>query len=469
MSVATTTQTGRWWATERPRPAWLREWPSAWKLTVATVCFGAFMGQLDASVVTLTYRPVERAFGVGLAGVEWVSLAYLLVLVALLLPLARLSDMRGRKLAYTYGFVVFTLGSAAAGLAPSLPVLLVSRGLQATGAALLQANSVAIVVTAAPVGRIRHALGVQAAAQAVGLAIGPTVGGLIVSTVGWRWVYAVNVPIGLVAVAVATWVLPRTRDRATPRSVDRPSLGLLAGATTAVLVAGSALSGLSIPAWATAALVVVGATVSVAFVRRQRRAANPLLPPQLFHVSSFKAGLGGALCGYLALFGPLVVVPSVLGGSSLRAGLVLTALPAGFALAATTSNWWLPRAWGDGTRAVAGALVAVAGLALAAVSPLHPSVLLPALALAGVGLGAFTPANNAAVMRSVPAKRSATGGGLLNMARGLGTALGVSLVAICLHLAGTPATGGRVAFATLAAAALGAAVCSARPSRRLTA
>ena len=151
------------WTEERPRPAVIREWPHAWKLAVATVCFGAFMGQLDASIVTLTYRPLERSFHAPAAAVQWVSLSYLITLVCLLAPVGRRSDQKGRKLSYLHGFVIFTAASAACGLAPSLPFLVGSRVVQGVGATFIQANSVALVSNVAPAGRLRQTLGAQAA------------------------------------------------------------------------------------------------------------------------------------------------------------------------------------------------------------------------------------------------------------------------------------------------------------------
>ena len=118
----------------------------------------------------------------------------------MLAPAGRLGDAVGRKLVYTYGFVAFTVASAACGLAPSLGVLVALRLVQAVGAAMLQANSVALVTTSVPKARMRSALGVQAGAQAVGLALGPTLGGLLTATAGWRAVYWVNVPVGIAAV-----------------------------------------------------------------------------------------------------------------------------------------------------------------------------------------------------------------------------------------------------------------------------
>jgi MFS family permease len=185
------------------------------------VCFGAFMGQLDASIVTITFPAMEHDFGVTVAAVQWVSLAYLLGLVGMLAPAGRLGDAAGRKLVYTYGFAVFSAASAACALAPSLGALVGLRLLQAVGAAMLQANSVALVTTSAPKARMRFALGIQAGAQAIGLALGPTLGGLLTATAGWRAVYWVNVPVGVVAVIagrvrVSRAVRPAGADPAGP-------------------------------------------------------------------------------------------------------------------------------------------------------------------------------------------------------------------------------------------------------------
>ncbi len=457
---------------ERRRPDRVRDHPGAWRLAVATVCFGAFMGQLDASVVTLTYGGLRSGFHTSLAAVEWVSLGYLLTLVALLVPVGRLADAYGRKLFYLHGFLVFTAASAACGLAPSLGALIGFRVVQAVGAAMMQANSVALVATSAPRERMRGALGVQAAAQALGLALGPTVGGALVSTLGWRWVFGINVPIGLAAWTAGHYLLPRTRghglglDRA-PR-FDLLGLVLLAVATTGALLALSAASGLPVPGWGVAALALAAVAGGWAFVVRQRRAAAPLLDLALLRVPAVASGLVGALCGYLVLFGPLVLVPVALtaaGRSELSAGAVLTALPVGFAAAAIGADRVLPRGMTDRGRCVLGAALAAAGCAVlaAALWPGAPgtSALAAALAVLGAGLGVFTPANNTAVMAAIPAGRSGTGGGLVNMARGLGTALGVALVTLALHVA--PA--GVAALALLAVAVPALATAARRTGR----
>src|SRR5580698_7491433 len=250
---------------EQARPAVIRESRQAPWLAVSVVCFGAFMGQLDASIVTITFPAMERDFSVPVAAVQWVSLVYLLGLVALLAPAGRLGDAAGRKLVYTYGFAVFTLASAACGLAPSLGALVGLRLIQAAGAAMLQSNSVALVTTSAPKNRMRFALGVQAGAQSVGLALGPTLGGLITSTVGWRAVYWVNVPFGIAAIVAGRYLLPRTRQFSRPEKFDWPGTLLLVAWTSGLLLVLSAASGLTMPAWLIIALAVLTAVAMAAF------------------------------------------------------------------------------------------------------------------------------------------------------------------------------------------------------------
>ncbi len=471
---------------EPARPAVIREHPLAPWLAVAAVCLGAFMGQLDASVVTVAFPALQRQFGTGLASVQWVSLAYLLVLTALLVPAGRWSDRAGRKLMYLYGFVVFAGSSAACGLAPSLGALIALRVVQAGGAALLQANSVALVVTSVPARNRRTALGVQAAAQAVGLASGPVIGGLLVAAAGWRWVFFLNVPVGMLAVVAGIYLLPRTRGAGGALLAGRPPVGqppvgqrgtdpggtvLLAAATTAGLLAISAVSGLGAPGWTAAVFAAVAVLTGTALLRHERRAAAPLLDLRAMAAAGTGAALLGALCAYLVLFGPLVLFPQLVtsqGGSAEAAGLLLTALPAGFGLAAAVADKLLPAGWPNRRRCVlGGVLMAASAAALAVPAPHGVSVVL--LGLLGIGLGIYTPANNAEIMAAVPARNAAAAGGMVNMTRGTGTALGVAVVTLGLHggaLLRSPDAGLALSMAALAAVALlgtGAAL-RARPS-----
>jgi len=460
---------------EAPRPEVVRRHPRAPWLAVGVVCFGAFMGQLDASIVTLTFRPMEHGFGAPLAAVQWVSLSYLLALVALLAPAGRIADALGRKLVYGYGFIIFTAGSAACGLAPSLALLVAFRIVQAAGAAMLQANSVALVTTSVPATRMRLALSIQAAAQSIGLGLGPTLGGLLTDTVGWRAVYWINVPVGCLAVVAGRYLLPRTRRFSRAGSFDWPGAVLLATATSGLLLVLSAAGGLALPGAAAVVVGLASAAAAVAFAVREARARFPLIPRALLRSKRLALALAGALFGYLALFGPLVLVPQVLAGGSggeLRAGLVLSALPAGFGAAALAGEAWLPKPMTNRQRGVTGALTCSFALVMLIFVPVSPAWIGPLLAVAGLGLGVFVPANNAVIMRSGVAESASVLGGLVNMARGIGTTLGIALVTLALHLAGTGA-GGRpdatVGLLVLAAAAAAAAVIAAaiRPLGRV--
>jgi len=473
---------------EPARPAVIRAHPLAPWFAVATVCFGAYMGQLDASVVTVVFPALQRQFGAGLASVQWVSLAYLLGLTALLVPAGRWSDRAGRKLMYLYGFVLFAGSSAACGLAPSLGALIALRVVQSAGAALLQANSVALVVTSVPARTRRAALGVQAAAQAVGLASGPVIGGLLVAA-GWRWVFFLNVPVGAVAVVAGVYLLPRTRGAGGELLAGRPQArragagsagpgsagsglagrgsagtdlagtALLAAATTAGMLAISALSGLGAPAWTAAVFAALAALAGAALLRRERRATAPMLDLRAMAASGTGSALLGALCAYLVLFGPLVLFPQVIsaqGGSAESAGLLLAALPAGFGLAAAVADRLLPAGWPNRRRCLLGGAVA-AGCAAALAVPAPHAVSVVLLGLLGGGLGIYTPANNAEIMAAVPARDAAAAGGMVNMTRGTGTALGVAVVTLGLHagdLLRSPAAGRALSMTALAAAAL---------------
>ncbi|MER6363337.1 MFS transporter [Kitasatospora sp. NPDC001527] len=479
--------------TERPRPRGIASRRYAHWLAVGTVCLGAFLGQLTASVTALVYPALQRHFGTGFAAVEWVALAYLLVLVALLAPVGRLSDLVGRKTVYLGGFALFGLASLGAGFAGNLGTLVACRAVQAVGGAMMQANSVALVARGVPEHAMRRALGIQAAAQGLGLALGPSLGGLLVEHASWRWVFWINVPVALVGLLAGWFLLPRThRPDAGPdaRPVPRPlprrrgaarpdpedgrfdlaGLLLLAGSTTALLLALSAASGLPLPGWAVAALLLASVLSGLGLVRQERRAARPILAPGLVNTPGVRPGLAVSLIGYLLLFCPLVLGPVLFAEAGLstgRAALVITVLPAAFAVAATAGGVLLPRGWSDVARCRFGAALAGAGLLGWALLPAAGAPALAAavpLLVAGFGLGLLLPANNALVMRAIPAECSAVGGGMVNMARSLGTALGTALPVLGVHLAGPVPAGRGVLLALAAVAAL--AVLLTRPVRR---
>ncbi len=339
--VATRAENSTGWhrlLVEPKRPERIRNRPGAFWLTVAAVCVGAFMGQLDASIVTVALPTLQRTFHVGVGEVTWVGLSYLLVLVATVVAVGRLADMWGRKLLYVYGFGVFIIGSALCGMAPSLGWLIGFRALQAVGAALLQANSVAIIVLAVPTPSLGKAIGIQGAAQAIGLALGPTVGGLLLATGGWRLIFFVNVPFGLLGMIAGVLLIPRSRNLQDRVPFDWLGFTMFFPAVVALFVAVTFGNARGWTSPSIVGLLVGGSILVVAFLFRERRCVQPMLDLQLFRQSRFSAGITSGLLSYLVMFGVLFLIPFYLergvGLGSGRAGLELMVMPVALGMTA---------------------------------------------------------------------------------------------------------------------------------------
>lgn len=419
--------------TEPRRPARIRAMHAAPWLAVGTVCVGAFMGQFDVSIVATALPKLQSSLHASIAAVEWVILIYVLVLAGTVAAVGKLADRVGRKLLYTYGFGIFVIGSGACALAPSLGVLVAARFAQAIGAVMLQANSYALIRDVLPPSRLGTGLGLQGAAQAVGLSLGPVVGGVLVALGGWQLIFIINVPIGICGLALGWIFLPRSTHQDPESRIDLLGTLLLAGIPCAVLAALSlgALEGTS--AWVVVALVALAGLFVVAAIGRQRRLPGTVVDAALIRVRSFVAGLGAALLSYVVLFGCLVAVPFFLEKDAhlgpAAAGLELAALPVALAMVAPLGGMFRDRA---GSRAPAGSGMAVvaAGAVVLALAAGRPALIVVALVVIGAGMGLFIPANNAATMASAPPERGGAAGGLLNMSRGVGTALGVSLTSL---------------------------------------
>ena len=313
---------GRVLLTEPRRPVAVRESPRAHWYVVGTVCIGAFMGQLDASIVTLALPRLGRDLHASVGAVEWVALAYLLVLVATVATVGRVADAVGRKLLYVYGFGVFTAGSMLCGLAPTLAVLIAARVLQAIGATMLQANSVALIAEAMPRPLLGRGIGVQGTAQALGLALGPVVGGALLALGGWRLIFLVNLPAGAIGLALGWVLLPRSRSRRQAGRGDQLAAVLLALAAAGPLVYLSLAERAGYADPLLLAALVAGLLAAIAFVRRERRVDAPLIELSIFRRPELSIGLSSGLVSYVVLFGTLLVVPYYLSAKHVSFALV---------------------------------------------------------------------------------------------------------------------------------------------------
>jgi len=294
---------------EPRRPAAVRNSRRAHWYVLGTVCIGAFMGQLDASIVTLALPRLGSELHASVGAVEWVSLAYLLVLVCSVVGVGYLADRIGRKLLYVYGFGLFTASSLACGLAPSLTWLILARAIQGLGAALLQANSVALIAESLPRKMLGRGIGLQGAAQAIGLALGPAIGGVLLSLGGWRLIFLINLPAGLLGLALGWVLLPRSKITGHPGArFDLRGAILLAGAVGALMLLLSLAHGLRYASPLLGGLLVIGVVCALAFCRNERNASSPLVDLGLIRRPGLSIGLASGLVSYLVMFGTLLVV-----------------------------------------------------------------------------------------------------------------------------------------------------------------
>ena len=417
----------------------VRERPNAHWFAVAAVCVGALMGQLDASIVTVALPSLQKSFHSSVGSVTWVGLSYLVVLVATVTAFGRFADMWGRKLLYVYGFVIFIVASALCGLAPDLAALCGFRALQAVGAAMLQANSLAIIVLVVPRQYHGRAVGLQGAAQAIGLSLGPSLGGLLLAAGGWRLIFFVNVPLGVFGALAALALVPRSQNLQHGGAFDWKGLTLFFPAVVSLLTAIS--FGVS-EGWGSPLIVgLLSAAVLLAawFVRHERLDQQPMLDLTLFRNRRFSAGIASGIGSYLVMFGVLLLIPFYLarglGLGAARIGVEVVVFPVMFGVVAPLAGRVADQI-GARRLTVSGMVLVASGLlALGLLRPSTPGLVL-LLAVIGGGLGLFTSPNNATIMGSAPLQQAGMASGILNMSRGVGTALGLAVTGLLFTING---------------------------------
>lgn len=402
-----------------------------WWILLA-VGVGTFMSALDGSVVNTVLPMLSRALHASVAGIEWVTTVYLLVVSGLLLGVGRAGDIYGHKRGYLAGFLLFVIGSALCGLAPSSGALVALRGLQGIGAAMLFANSPAILTRSFPGSQRGRALGAQGTMTYLGLTVGPSVGGWLANTLGWRSVFYINVPVGAIGIALAWKVIENDRPSGRPERFDIPGAVLFMAGLLALLIAldqGHAWGWLSMPTLAVGTVAVALLAIFVAF---ERRCASPMLDMSLFESRLFSASTVSALLNYTSVYSVLFVLPFLLiqgrGLDPRQAGVVLTAQPLVMAVVAPFSG-----ALSDtiGSRSLATVGMVLLGVGLLLLAQVSGSGSLTDIALVlgliGVGVGVFVSPNNSALMGAAPRHREGIAAGVLATARNVGMVIGVGL------------------------------------------
>ncbi|MDZ7294632.1 MAG: MFS transporter [candidate division KSB1 bacterium] len=407
---------------------------------LAAVMLGGIMGPIDGSIVNVVLPTVSTSFGVPVAVIQWVPMIYLLTISSLLLLFGRLGDIVGYRRVYLAGLAGFVVASALCGLAPAAGWLIAFRAIQGLAAAMMMAVPFALITAVFPPQERGKALGINAISISAGLAIGPSLGGLITSTLGWRFVFLVNIPIGVAGLLLAARVLPSTKNDAA-RIDWQGAVTCFLALFGFLLFVNRAQSG-HVPSLLWGVLAAAGIAASL-FLLTEKRTVSPLVDLTLFHNRVFSLGLGAALLSFMSQYVLVFLTPFYLQRVLLlpanKVGLVMTASPLAVMIVAPLSGSLSDRI---GTRTLAFLGAAISALALALMAGLpggaEPHDVAWRLALFGCGTGLFQSPNNSAVMGHAPRNRLGTASGVLATMRNVGMVFGIAIAGVVLY-ATTPA------------------------------
>ena len=423
------------------------------KRALLVIILGIFLAVLDGTIVNLALPDISRELRSTAAQSIWVINAYQVASLALLLPLAALGDIVGYRRVYLVGMAVFTAGSVACASADSLTTLALARAVQGVGAAGLMSVNAAMVRLIYPRALLGRGIATNSMVVAIASVTGPSIAAGILSAASWPWLFALNVPLGLLCLAMGRRALPDNPIRPEGAEVPRFSpvdvvlnvlmFGLIFLGVDGLGVRLEAVPGAAPPVtlgWPLA-LLAAGVLVGVVYVRRQLKERLPLFPLDLLRIPVFALSMGtsiGAFCAQmLAYIGLPFLLLEGFGRSHLEAGLLLTAWPLGIVVMAPMAGRLIGR-FSGGALGAAGMALLCFGLVMLGLLPEHPGnvrIVWP-LALCGMGFGLFQSPNNHTILTSAPAHRSGSASGMLGTARLTGQTLGAVLLAVIFSTAG---------------------------------
>ena len=422
---------------------------------IATIVIGISMAVLDGAIANVALPTIAKDLNASPASSIWIVNAYQIAIVISLLSLSFLGDMFGYRRVYQCGLVVFTLTSLFCALSDSLYTLTLARIAQGFGGAALMSVNTALIRLIYPHRHLGRGMGINSFIVAVSSAAGPTIAAAILSVASWQWLFAINVPLGIVAIFFALRYLPENGPKNTMPRFDLPS-AVMNALTFGLLI--TALSGfaqgqsLSLIAAEIVAMLIIG----FFFVRRQLALPVPLLPVDLLRIPLFSLSICAQMLALVAL--PFFL-QSVIGRSEVETGLLLTPWPLATMVMAPLAGYLIERVHA-GLLGAIGLVVMAVGLFALALLPASPGDLdiIWRMILCGAGFGLFQSPNNHTIITSAPRHRSGGASGMLGTARLLGQSTGAALVALMFNLAGQNAT--HVALITAGTLATLAAVIS---------
>ena len=419
---------------------------------LAVLCLGLFMLLLDGTIVNIAIPHIQTYFSTSFSNIEWVMNAYILSFAVLLVTLGRFGDLWGRRKLFVAGMALFTAGSLACGLAPSIYLLIAFRVLQGIGGAAMMPSTLSIVAAVFPPARRGAAMGVWGGVSGLATAIGPTLGGIIVQYAtwpaaadSWRWIFLVNIPIGVAGVLLALRIVPESKNPTAVETLDLPGVGLVTASLfclTFALIEGQNYG------WTSATILGLFAAAAVAFALfywREHRVHQPLIDFSLFRSLNFAAGNATGFLLSAAMMGAFFIIPvflqSVLGYSAIKAGLVMApmsvviifAAPAAGSLSDRLGSTWIVAL---GMFLLAAGLAWMAGLipGIAKISPATtPADLVAPFVISGIGIGLAIAPVTSAVMATAPRDRVGNASGVLSTVRQVGSLMGIAVLGAVLQ------------------------------------
>ena len=403
-----------------------------WYVLVA-IAMAIFLGTIDGSIVNVALPTLVEEFDTTFNVAQWVVLAYLLTQATLTLGFGRLGDMIGKKPIFTTGFLVFTIGSVLAGISPTIGFLIGARVVQALGAAMIFALGFAITTEAFPPSERGKALGINGTTVSLGIMAGPIIGGMILEATDWRWIFFVNLPIGIIGTITAIKFVPNTKPKGKQR-FDFAGAGAFFVALLSLLLALTMGQNLGFSDPTILMAFTISAFSFAAFVIVERRVADPMLNLDLFKSRDLTVNLITGFVGFFALSGLLLLVPfyltDVMELSPSEIGFVLGAVPITMGIVAPMSGSLSDR--------VGSRPVTVAGLALMTIaytiaafwfgnSTTSLMVIIVGLII-GLGMGIFQSPNNSAILGSVPPEQLGVTSGMLTINRTTASVTGIAVL-----------------------------------------
>lgn len=400
-----------------------------WALTSLSAAM--LLASLGSSIANVGLPALAQVFGASFPAVQWIVLAYLLAITTLIVGVGRIGDMLGRRRVLLAGLALFTLASGLCGLADSLPVLIAARAVQGLGAASMMALTLASVAGTVTKEKTGSAMGLLATMSAVGTALGPSLGGVLLALLDWRALFFVNVPLGVVTWWLAWRHLPRdSATRSTARFDVAGSLLLVLALTSYAL---AMTLGRGHFGWLNVALLLAAAASVASFVAVERRAAAPLIKLAMFRDMALRTGLINSALVMTMMITTLLIGPFYLSGAlglnAAMVGLVMSCAPATVALCGVPSGRLVDRIGAARTSLIGLAGISVGGLLLAVLPTAWglPAYVLPLIVVA-FHYALFQTANNTAVMKDVSPEQRGAVSGLLNLSRNLGLITGAAFV-----------------------------------------